>query len=385
MRLETITFNNLKRRKGRAIFLLTGLLIGVATVVALLSLTNALAERARNELESFGANILITPRSDQLALSYGGITLGGVSLTAHEIAEDSLAAIGTIPNNRNVAAVAPKVLGAVEVAGGRALLMGVDPEVEFGLKKWWQLMGSRPEADDQLVLGSAAAARLGLAIGDTLDVSGKRFRISGVLQQTGSQDDQLLIARLPAAQRLLGKPGQVSLVEVAALCANCPISDMVNQISRALPDVEVQAVQQVVKTRMHAISQFRIFAWGVAGVVILVGALLVFVTMMGSVSERTREIGIFRAIGYRRSHVLRLVLVEAGLVSAFAGLFGYLAGVGVAVGALPLLGDGKALWHFDPLLAASALIAAVVVGLLAALQPALRASRLEPSDALRAL
>jgi len=385
MRLETITFNNLKRRKGRAIFLLTGLLIGVATVVALLSLTNALAERARNELESFGANILITPRSDQLALSYGGITLGGVSLTAHEIAEDSLVAIGTIPNNRNVAAVAPKVLGAVDVPGGRALLMGVDPEVEFSLKKWWQLMGSRPEADDQLVLGSAAAARLGLAIGDSLDVSGHRFRVSGVLQQTGSQDDQLLIARLPVAQRLLGKPGQVSLVEVAALCANCPISDMVSQISRALPDVEVQAVQQVVKTRMHAISQFRIFAWGVAGVVILVGALLVFVTMMGSVSERTREIGIFRAIGYRRSHVLRLVLVEAGLVSAFAGLFGYLAGVGVAVGALPLLGDGKAVWHFDPVLASSALIAAVVVGLLAALQPALRASRLEPSDALRAL
>jgi len=385
MRLETITLNNLKRRKGRAMFLLAGLLIGVATVVALLSLTNALGDRARDELELFGANILITPRTDQLAMSYGGINLGGVSLTTHEIDQASLGAIATIPNHRNVAAVAPKVLGAVEAGGSRALLMGVNPEIEFGLKKWWQLMGERPLRDDQRVLGSEAARRLGVTMGDELEVAGRNFHISGVLQPTGSQDDQLLIAALPAAQSLLGKSGQVSLVEVAALCANCPIGDMVGQLSKALPDVEVKAVQQVVKTRMHAISQFRIFAWGVAGVVILVGALLVFVTMMGSVSERTREIGIFRAIGYRRSHVLRLVLVEAGIVSALAGLLGYLVGVGVTLAALPLLGDGKASWHFDPQLAAAALAAAVIVGLLAALQPALRASRLEPSEALRAL
>jgi len=385
MRLETITFNNLRRRKGRAIFLLVGLLIGVATVVALLSLTEALADRAQDELERFGANILITPRTDQLTLSYGGINLGGVSLTEHEIDQNSLAAIDSIPNRRNVAAIAPKVLGAVTAGGERVMLMGVDPEIEFGLKKWWRLDGAVPRKADQLVAGSLAAERLGLQRGDRVELSGKLFVVTGLLRKTGSQDDQLLIVPLTSAQTLLGKSGQVSMVEVAALCANCPIEDMVGQLSRALPDVEVQAVQQVVKTRMHAIAQFKVFAWGVAGVVILVGALLVFVTMMGSVSERTREIGIFRAIGFRRSHVLRLVLFEAGVVSAFAGLFGYLVGTGVTLGALPLLGDGKAAWHFDPLLAGTALLAAIVVGLLAALQPALRASRLEPSEALRSL
>lgn len=385
MRLESITINNLRRRKGRAAFLLAGLLIGVATVVALLSLTQALADRARDELELFGANILITPRTDQLTLSYGGISLGGVSLQSHEIEQASLPAIGTIPNNRNIAAVAPKVLGAVEVSGERVLLMGVEPEVEFNLKKWWKVTGTIPQNSDQLVAGSAAAVRLGLHPGDSINVSGHSFSVSGLLQPTGSQDDQLLIVPLAAAQTILNKPGQVSLVEVAALCGDCPVSDMVSQISRVLPDVDVKAVQQVVKTRMHAISQFRIFAWGVAGVVILVGALLVFVTMMGSVRERTREIGIFRAIGYRRSHILRLVLVEAGVVSAFSGLLGYVVGVGVTLGALPLLGDGKASWHFDPMLAGTALVAAIVVGLLAALQPALHASRLDPSEALRAL
>ena len=77
MRLEHIVLHNLRRRKGRAIFLVIGLLIGVATVVTLLSLTDAMGQRAQHELENFGANIIITPRTDQLALSYGGIQLGG--------------------------------------------------------------------------------------------------------------------------------------------------------------------------------------------------------------------------------------------------------------------------------------------------------------------
>jgi len=141
----------------------------------------------------------------------------------------------------------------------------------------------------------------------------------------------------------------------------------------------------VVKTRMHALAQFEIFAWGVAASVIVIGALLVFVTMMGSIRERTREIGVFRAIGYRRSHVLRLVLLEGGAVSALAGVCGYLIGVGATLGALPLLVDGHAMWHWNPMLAVAAVASAVAVGLCAALQPALRASRLEPSEALRAL
>ena len=100
MRLEHIVFHNLSRRKGRAIFLVVGLLIGVATVVTLLSLTDALGQRAQQEMENFGANIIITPRSDQLALSYGGIQLGGVSLVANEIKQNSLTNIDAIQSTQ---------------------------------------------------------------------------------------------------------------------------------------------------------------------------------------------------------------------------------------------------------------------------------------------
>ena len=385
MRLEHIVLHNLRRRKGRAIFLVIGLLIGVATVVTLLSLTDALGQRAQHELENFGANIIITPRSDALALNYGGIQLAGVTLVAKELEQSSLANIDDIPNRRNVATIAPKVLGAVEVEGQRIMMMGVDPAAEFKLKRWWSIAGRPVEKGHELLVGDAVVKRFNLNMGDTLKVSGQDFTVVGLLAKTGSQDDQLLIAPLDVAQATLGKQGQVSMVEIAALCHDCPVDDMVNQLQTVLPGTDVQAVQQVVKTRMHALGQFRLFAWGVAVTVVIIGALLVFVTMMGAISERTREIGIFRAIGYRRRHVLHLVLMEATIVSALAGVLGYLTGVAATLVALPLLDGGKASWQWNPTLAVAAVFAAIFVGLLASLQPAFRASRLEPSEALRAL
>jgi len=385
VRLEHIVLHNLRRRKGRAAFLVIGLLIGVATVVTLLSLTDALGRRAQNELENFGANIIITPSSDELSLNYGGVQLGGINLVAKEIVQANLVKIDDIPNRRNVATIGPKVLGAVEVDGQRVMMMGIDPVAELKLKRWWSIAGRSIEKGNELLVGDAIARQFNLDMGDILQVNGHDYTVVGLLAKTGSQDDQLLIAPLQVAQVELDKQGQVSMVEIAALCHDCPVDDMVNQLQQVLPGTDVQAVQQVVKTRMHALDQFRLFAWGVAVTVVIIGALLVFVTMMGAISERTREIGIFRAIGYRRRHILRLVLVEATIVSALSGVLGYLAGVAATLAALPLLEGGKATWQWNPTLAVSAVLAAVLVGLLASLQPALRASRLEPSEALRAL
>lgn len=385
MNLRTIAFNNLRRRKSRLAFLVAGLLLGVATVVTLLSLTEALTMEAEHKLDNFGANIVITPRSEELSLSYGGITLGGVSVDAHEILQADLERIGSIRNSRNIAAVAPKVLGGVKIGEARALLMGVDPEVEFHVKRWWTVDGAPIKGEHDLVVGSAAAQRLGLSLGAPVEIGGETFTLTGILQETGSQDDELLIAALPTAQRLLGKPGQVSLVEVAALCGDCPVEEMVNQIAEVLPDVKVAAIQQVVRTRMHALEQFRAFSLGVAGVVVLVGALVVFVTMMGAVNERTREIGIFRALGFRRGHIIWLIMMEASWVGLLAGVLGYFGGMGATRLILPLLAEEHPHLVWNPLLAAGAIALALVVGMAASYYPALHASRLDPTEALRAL
>jgi putative ABC transport system permease protein len=385
MNLRTIAFNNLRRRKGRMAFLLAGLLIGVATVVTLFSLTTSLTLDAEHKLDSYGANIVITPKRDDLSLSYGGITLAGVNVTQNELRMADLQRIGEIENFNNVAGIAPKVLGAVEIKGVRVLLMGVSPEVEFALKRWWNVDGRTLAEDNELVVGSSAAQRLGLATGEQVIIDGSDFVITGILQPTGSQDDELVIGTLALAQRLFAKEGLVSLVEVAALCAGCPIEEMVEQIAAVLPQAEVNAIQQVVKTRMHALAQFQTFALGISAVVLFIGALVVLVTMMGSVNERTREIGIFRALGFRRGHVVALIEIEAVTVSCFAGLFGYLLGMAATRMILPFLVEAHLEIIWDLRLAGGALLLAVVVGALASLYPALHASRMEPTTALRAL
>jgi putative ABC transport system permease protein len=386
MKLHNIALNNLRRRKAKMAFLTIGLAVGVATIVTLVTLTNSMSGDIERKMDEFGANILITPRSNDLAMSYGGISLGGISFDQQEIRETDLALIQTIENHRNISAVAPKVLGGVKAGARDVLLVGVDFDSELRMKQWWQIFGAAPKDDGEVLLGSDAASALEVMAGDEVVLNGQTFKVAGVLGQTGSQDDALVFAPLRKAQQLLGKEGKITLVEVAALCSGCPIGDMVVQIAEKLPAAKVSAIQQVVESRLHALDQFRRFALGVAAVVVFIGALIVFVTMMGSVNERTTEIGVFRAIGFRQSHIMRIILLEALLVSLLAGLLGYAAGMGAAKLVLPLLAENKeALLAWDATVAGGAIALAILVGLLASLYPARHASRLDPTEALRAL
>ena len=274
----------------------------------------------------------------------------------------------------------------MEVKGRQTLLLGVRPEDEFELKKWWKLDGRPPAAGDELVAGSSAARRLDLRIGDTVALDGRDFRVTGVLRPTGSQDDELLVTELGAAQALLGKPGKVTLVQVAALCSDCPVEEIAVQLGDVLPGTKVTAMQQVTRNRMHALDTFRTFSYVIAAIIIAIEALVVFVTMMGSVNARTREIGIFRALGFRRSHVTLLVLMEAAVASVVAGVLGYLVGMGASYLLLPFFAEGlNVTVSWAPALAAGAVLLAVLIGSLGSLYPAMRASRLDPTVALRAI
>lgn len=385
MTLGDIAVSNLRRRKGKAFFVLTGLLIGVSTVVALLSLVAAMKADIGHKLEMYGANILIVPKTENLSLTYGGLSLGGVSFEMQEIREAELSNIKKIENAANVAALGPMVLGPVTVSGQRLLMAGVDFKAFRILRPWWTIKGQEPD-EEGAVLGAEAARLLSLATGDTLKVNGREIPVTGVLETTGSQDDGLIFAPLVMTQELLGKKGRISMAEVAALCSGCPIPEMVKQISEALPGANVMAIQSVVKGRMETLGQFEKFSYGVSALVLLVGSLMVLVTMMGSVRERTVEIGIFSAMGFRGSHVIRIILLEAAIISGLAGILGYGVGFGATKLLIPFFTEGHgAHVPFDPVLAAGALALSLLVGLAASTYPALAASRLDPNEALRAL
>ena len=386
MKLHTISINNLKRRKAKMAFLTVGLTVGIATIVTLVTLTRSMSSDIERKMDEFGANILVTPQSNGLAMNYGGISLGGVSFDQREIREEDLAKIKTITNHKNISAISPKVLGGIKVSNHDVLLVGVNFASELKMKQWWKVFGNEPKSEHDLLLGSDASKALNVSPGDSLTIRGETFTVAGVLDQTGSQDDALLFASLKKAQKLLGKEGKISMAEVAALCSGCPIGDMVTQIAEKLPDAKVSAIQQVVEGRLKALDQFKRFSYAMAAVVVFIGSLIVFVTMMGSVNERTTEIGVFRAIGFRKSHIMRIILLEAALVSLLAGFLGYAVGMGGAKLALPFMAESKnAHLIWDTTIACGSIGLALILGILASLYPALHASKMDPTEALRAL
>ena len=386
MRLLDVSLNNLRRRKGRMVLLVFGLTIGVATVVALTAITTTLRADIANKLDQYGANILIVPKANDLSLSYGGVTVASAAFDVGELTLADLDQLQTIKNAANISVVAPKLLDAASVSGQNVLVAGVRFPDELRLKQWWHVAeGMEPSAPDDALVGSRLSLTLGLRPGDRVEIQGHSFGVVGVLAENGSQDDDILFVDLTTAQQVINKPGSISLAEVAALCTACPVEDMVEQISGVLPQARVTALRQAVKLRMDTVGQLERFALVVSAVVVAIGSLVVLTTMLGAVAERRQEIGLFRALGFRQRHVMRIILSEAALVSVAGGLLGWLSGMGAAVLLAPRLSSVTTPVIWNPWLALGALGGALLVGLLASLYPARSAARLDPSIALRSL
>lgn len=385
MRLLDVTLRNLRRRKGRKVLLMLGLTVGVATVVGLMAITATMQADVATKLDEYGANILIVPKANDLSLSYGGVTVASAAYDVGELSLVDLDRIETIENARNISVVAPKLLGSIPLGDRSVLVAGVRFDDELRLKQWWDLEGKEPETADEALAGWRLAQALHLRPGQEIEVRGQIFHVVGILGENGSQDDDILFVDLASAQSVMDRPGGVSLVEVAALCTECPVEDMVEQISGVLPQARVTALRQAVTLRMETVGQLSRFTIAVSVVVIAIGALVVLTTMLGAVAERRQEIGLFRALGFRQQHVMRIILVEAALVSLGGGILGWLLGMGLTALLAPQLANVTMPVVWDWRLALGAISGAMLIGLVGSLYPAFSAARLDPTTALRSL
>jgi putative ABC transport system permease protein len=419
MRISTIALANLRRRKAKTLFLVIGISIGIATATALLSLSRLIKEEIGLQLDQFGANIVVVPKSNNLQLDYGGVSVSGVSFDTGQLKDEDVERLKEIPYRNRLSIVAPKILGVTDVDGQQMLLAGVDFGNELKLKRWWRLVGEKPSGENDLLLGYDAAKALSVIEPSTVDssvpvsgtssivieetgvhnhpveskafkitrdrltIAGREFRVAGVLQPSGGREDAFVMGTLPSVQSVLNRPGQLSLIEVSALCKDCPVDDIVAQIGQKLPDAKVTALQQSVRSRTEAVERLTRFAFAVSGVVLFIGALMIFTTMMGAVVERTKEIGVLRAIGFRRSHIIKGLLLEVIVISSAGGVMGWAAGLFASWALLPYFSQTGLRFEVDPMLGLAAVASALLIGALSSLYPTLRAARLDPTEAVR--
>ncbi|HBP66130.1 MAG TPA: ABC transporter permease [Desulfosporosinus sp.] len=385
MRLTNIAFQNLRHRKMRSALLVLSVMIGVASIIFLYTTTQAMEEDVANKLDQYGSNILILPDTGE-AMTFGGITVEAPA-QVKELDMSLIPLMKTIKNKETLATIAPKLLVDTKIKGQEILLIGVDFPEELHLKKWWILDGlaknERP-ANDEVLLGSDAARALGLSPKQTITIKGQDFIVAAIIQPTGSsENDQAVFIDLAVLQKLANRPNAISLIEAAAFCYTCPIDEVTKQLTALLPATKVTALRASLESRNDTIRQFNVFARSVSLLLFLASSLVITLTMKSSVEERTREIGVLRAIGFRKRHILQIILTEAGILSLWGGILGYFIGMGTAVnfGSALVKAQVQIPWQFNLLM--DSLGASLLIGLLASLYPAWKATRLDPAQSLR--
>lgn len=395
MSIFKIAINNLKRRKMKSFFVMLGLIIGVSTVIGIVSIIRAMNADLGDRIDEFGANAVILPRSEGIEM--GNNISQEINYDVQKLTMDDLPKIGESEVSEYINIVSPKLIGAVDTVGQKTLIVGIDPKAEFMQKPWYSLKeqagikkGEKTEelafaelSEDAVVVGSATAKAFGIKAGETITINEQTFTVFGILNETGGEEDGLIYANLPVVQTLLNRPSELSMIEVSAYCNACPIDEIAMGLEEVLPNSRVIPLKKAALFREETIDQFSSFGWALSGIVLFIAVLVVFKTILSSINERTREIGIFRAIGFRKMHIVSIIFIEAGLVSLISGIAGFLLGSVLAVYAGPYLAQIQGEITIQSGLLLPSILLSAILAMIASAYPALKAAKLNPAEALR--
>ncbi len=396
MRLYQIVIKDVLRRKRRVLYAALGVVVGTMTVIGILTIALAGEARIYNQLEKYGPNLTVIPAISSLDMQLGDLILGSLTVGENYISESNLAEIRQIADGEirqalgieddgNIATIAPRLYINTEVNGVSVMVVGVDPQEENKIKTWWRIReGEYFQRADQALVGGIAAELLRLNIGDKVTLNGSDVTVAGILDESGSNDDYQVFVPIRTLQKAFGKEGVVSSIDIRALCTACPVEIIADSINRSTPGVRAVAVKQVAAAEMGMMDRVNKFMLALAGITLAVGLFGVINTMMTSVNERIKDIGIMRAVGASRNQIIKIFVYEAIITGILGGIFGYIAGTLLAYVAGPLIFEGTAINYIPQYLPLS-LALATLIAVLATVYPALHATRIKVADSFRSL
>jgi putative ABC transport system permease protein len=396
--LESLSAN--KMRSGLTIL---GIVIGVAAVIAMVSVGRGAEATITDSIQGIGTNLLFVIRggSDEVR-NPKPLTLGDASALADPFQAPS------------VIGVAPVLQGSGRVAVGgetrTTSIVGVTPDYS-PVRNYNVVEGEF--FNEEHMLGQASVVILGVdvaealfsrkegLVGENVRIEGQPFRVLGVLEQRGgssftNEDDQVLIPLTTAQVRLIRRStlDRVDMIMVQAISSQAvPVaSEEVAQILRARHRTEIGAddfsiltQQNFLDTASTITNVLTIFLGGIAAISLLVGGIGIMNIMLVSVTERTREIGLRKALGAHKRDIMIQFLTESSVLSLIGGLIGILLGwtIGLIVGQVAAANNADITPTMTLDIVLLATLFSTAVGLFFGIYPASRAANLEPVEALR--
>jgi putative ABC transport system permease protein len=370
MTFFTVVARGLIRRPVRTGLTLLGISIGIAAVVALVGISRGFSKSWETGMKARGTDIVVSNM--------------GSSLTPKPFSASVRDRIAHLPQ---VAATCAILVDLTSVEEAQMMLVSAREWGGFSWDNLRVISGRMPHdpSEPAVVLGSTAADLLKKKVGDKIQIETAELSVVGIVNGNAWVENGSVILALPIFQEITGNQGKINVIDIRVKPSTSAkdVDRLCTEINKLVPEGRAMlAGEHISNSQAYRIAQAM--SWGTSLLAVLVGVLGVMNTMLMTVFERTQEICILLALGWKPGRVVRMVLWESALLGLFGGLGGVLIGaVGVNVlGKMPAI---RGLLEPDisvNLLTVSVAIA-VAVGVISGLYPAWRSSRLTPSRALQ--
>lgn len=367
MSFLSLVIKNLWRHRTRTILTILGISIGIATIVVFGMATSGLEE-------TFGTSIKAGKTDFTVAKA------GAADMIVSFLKKDQVDKISEVEGVKNVT---PYVMTIVASGGNPYFVVGGFDPSKIDLVGGKIIEGRAYQNDNEIVIGKITQKNRDLNIGDMLTLNNKDYSIVGVFESGVSMQDGGAITTMEESQRLQGIHDQynMAMVQVADGYDVREVANRVEGVSSEFISIVDMNDMGAIETSTKLISSL---SWGISLLAIIIGGIGVMNTIIMSVFERTREIGVLKAIGWKRRRILIMILTESLLLGVIAGVIGIFAGIGLIL--LIMQTEMGQTWlqvNYDLALFARALLVSLAVVLIGAIYPAYKASRLHPTEALR--